>query len=94
ETIVSMALLGAMIGATTSGWLNDVRGRKSVTLIADIGKCTTDPNAFKEVGGEEFFRCTSQKNKNPDYQGKWKAPMIDNLDTYFKDIPYPYLIFY
>ncbi|GJY99240.1 vacuolar protein sorting/targeting protein like protein, partial [Tanacetum coccineum] len=112
ERIVSMALLGVMIGDTTGGWLNDAHGRKSATLIADviftlgsfvitdapdtyvaattathnialgvsvgnkggsnlpgatsdirstillllIGKCTTDPNAFKEVGGEEFFR--------------------------------------
>ncbi|KAJ0703127.1 putative major facilitator, sugar transporter, major facilitator superfamily [Helianthus annuus] len=36
ETIVSMALLGAMIGAAAGGWLNDVRGRKSATLIADV----------------------------------------------------------
>ncbi|KAI7753339.1 hypothetical protein M8C21_029471 [Ambrosia artemisiifolia] len=36
ETIVSMALLGAMIGAAAGGWLNDVQGRKSATLIADV----------------------------------------------------------
>ncbi|PWA86842.1 myo-inositol transporter 2 [Artemisia annua] len=36
ETIVSMALLGAMIGAAAGGWLNDIRGRKSTTLIADV----------------------------------------------------------
>jgi len=33
---VSMALLGAMIGAAGGGWLNDVRGRKTATLIADV----------------------------------------------------------
>ncbi|GJW01967.1 inositol transporter 1-like protein isoform X1, partial [Tanacetum coccineum] len=36
ETIVSMDLLGAMIGAAAGGWLNDVCGRKSATLIADV----------------------------------------------------------
>ncbi|KAI3747003.1 hypothetical protein L6452_09445 [Arctium lappa] len=36
ETIVSMALLGAMIGAAAGGWLNDLYGRKSATLIADV----------------------------------------------------------
>ncbi|KAI3798228.1 hypothetical protein L1987_33499 [Smallanthus sonchifolius] len=36
ETIVSMALLGAIIGAAAGGWLNDVQGRKSATLIADV----------------------------------------------------------
>ncbi|XP_023739894.1 inositol transporter 1 isoform X2 [Lactuca sativa] len=36
ETIVSMALLGAIIGAATGGWINDTHGRKSATLIADV----------------------------------------------------------
>ncbi|KAK9062489.1 hypothetical protein SSX86_019676 [Deinandra increscens subsp. villosa] len=36
ETIVSMALLGAIIGAAAGGWLNDVQGRKSATLVADV----------------------------------------------------------
>jgi len=36
ETIVSMALVGAIIGATTGGWLNDSYGRKKATLISDI----------------------------------------------------------
>ncbi|XP_076956080.1 inositol transporter 1-like [Bidens hawaiensis] len=36
ETIVSMALLGAMIGAAAGGWLNDVQGRKTATLVADV----------------------------------------------------------
>lgn len=31
-----MALLGAIIGAAGGGWLNDVHGRKSATLIADV----------------------------------------------------------
>ncbi|KAB1213331.1 Inositol transporter 1 [Morella rubra] len=36
ETIVSMALVGAIIGAATGGWINDAFGRKKATLIADI----------------------------------------------------------
>ncbi|KAK9725091.1 hypothetical protein RND81_05G122000 [Saponaria officinalis] len=35
ETIVSMALVGAMIGAGGGGWLNDMYGRKRSTLLAD-----------------------------------------------------------
>lgn len=31
-----MALVGAIIGATTGGWLNDSYGRKKATLISDI----------------------------------------------------------
>nr|CAN80958.1 hypothetical protein VITISV_021969 [Vitis vinifera] len=36
ETIVSMALVGAMIGAAAGGWINDAYGRKKATLLADI----------------------------------------------------------
>lgn len=36
ETIVSMALVGAIIGAAAGGWINDTHGRKKATLIADI----------------------------------------------------------
>ncbi|XP_048496941.1 inositol transporter 1 isoform X2 [Beta vulgaris subsp. vulgaris] len=36
ETIVSMALVGAMIGSAGGGWLNDVYGRKKATLLADF----------------------------------------------------------
>ncbi|KAG8481252.1 hypothetical protein CXB51_026055 [Gossypium anomalum] len=36
ETIVSMALVGAMIGAASGGWINDVYGRKKATLLADV----------------------------------------------------------
>ncbi|MED6120375.1 Integrin alpha chain-like protein (Alpha-int1), variant 2 [Stylosanthes scabra] len=36
ETIVSMALVGAIIGAATGGWINDVFGRKKATLSADV----------------------------------------------------------
>ncbi|KAG9447087.1 hypothetical protein H6P81_013215 [Aristolochia fimbriata] len=36
ETIVSMALVGAIIGAAAGGWLNDVYGRKKATLCADL----------------------------------------------------------
>lgn len=36
ETIVSMALVGAMIGATGGGWFNDAYGRKKATLFADV----------------------------------------------------------
>lgn len=36
ETIVSMALVGAMIGASVGGWFNDTYGRKKATLSADV----------------------------------------------------------
>ncbi|KAH7572776.1 hypothetical protein JRO89_XS03G0010600 [Xanthoceras sorbifolium] len=36
ETIVSMALVGAIIGAASGGWLNDSYGRKKATLLADV----------------------------------------------------------
>lgn len=36
ETIVSMALLGAMLGAAGGGWINDAFGRKKSTLLADL----------------------------------------------------------
>ncbi|XP_044466378.1 inositol transporter 1 isoform X2 [Mangifera indica] len=36
ETIVSMALVGAIIGAALGGWINDAYGRKKATLIADV----------------------------------------------------------
>jgi len=36
ETIVSMAVAGAIVGAAAGGWINDVYGRKKATLIADV----------------------------------------------------------
>lgn len=33
---MSMALVGAMIGAAAGGWINDAYGRKKATLLADI----------------------------------------------------------
>jgi MFS family permease len=36
ETIVSMALVGAIIGAAGGGWINDAYGRKKATLLADV----------------------------------------------------------
>lgn len=36
ETIVSMALVGAMIGAAAGGAINDEYGRKAATLLADV----------------------------------------------------------
>ncbi|XP_009595263.1 inositol transporter 4-like [Nicotiana tabacum] len=36
ETIVSMAVAGAIFGAATGGWLNDKFGRKLSILIADV----------------------------------------------------------
>ncbi|KAI4344961.1 hypothetical protein L6164_012133 [Bauhinia variegata] len=36
ETIVSMALVGAIIGAAIGGWLIDTFGRKKATLTADV----------------------------------------------------------
>ncbi|KAF0891772.1 hypothetical protein E2562_010960 [Oryza meyeriana var. granulata] len=36
ETIVSMALVGAMLGAAGGGWINDAYGRRKSTLVADM----------------------------------------------------------
>lgn len=36
ETIVSMALVGAIVGAASGGWINDAYGRKKATLLADV----------------------------------------------------------
>lgn len=36
ETIVSMAQVGAIIGAAFGGWINDSFGRKKATLFADV----------------------------------------------------------
>ncbi|KAK7270047.1 hypothetical protein RIF29_22922 [Crotalaria pallida] len=36
ETIVSMAVAGAIVGAAVGGWINDAYGRKKATLIADV----------------------------------------------------------
>ncbi|KAF2305463.1 hypothetical protein GH714_005595 [Hevea brasiliensis] len=36
ESIVSMAVLGAIIGAAIGGWLNDRYGRRSALLFADV----------------------------------------------------------
>ncbi|KAL1803020.1 hypothetical protein ACET3Z_031667 [Daucus carota] len=36
ETIVSMALVGAIIGAAAGGWINDAYGRKKAALLADV----------------------------------------------------------
>ena len=33
---MSMALVGAIIGAAIGGWINDAYGRKKATFIADI----------------------------------------------------------
>lgn len=36
ETIVSMAQVGAIVGAAFGGWINDAFGRKKATLLADL----------------------------------------------------------
>lgn len=36
ETIVSMAIAGAIIGAAIGGWMNDRYGRRTAILIADF----------------------------------------------------------
>lgn len=36
ETIVSMAVAGAIVGAAIGGWMNDKFGRKKSILLADI----------------------------------------------------------
>lgn len=45
--------VGSKGGGNLPGATSDIR---STLLLLLIGKCTADPNAFKEVGGEEFFR--------------------------------------
>lgn len=36
ETIVGMAIFGAIVGAAIGGWVNDAFGRKTATLLADV----------------------------------------------------------
>ncbi|KAJ1385836.1 Sugar/inositol transporter [Sesbania bispinosa] len=36
ETIVSMAVAGAIFGAAAGGWINDAYGRRRATIIADV----------------------------------------------------------
>lgn len=49
--------LGVSVGSkgrgNVPGSTSDIR---ATLLLLLIGKCTADPAAFKEVGGEEFFR--------------------------------------
>ncbi|KAJ9539998.1 hypothetical protein OSB04_026504 [Centaurea solstitialis] len=45
--------VGSKGGGNLPGATSDIR---STLLLLLIGKCTADPTAFKEVGGEEFFR--------------------------------------
>ncbi|CAI9273535.1 unnamed protein product [Lactuca saligna] len=45
--------VGSKGGGNLPGATSDIR---STLLLLLIGKCTADPGAFKEVGGEEFFR--------------------------------------
>lgn len=45
--------VGSKGGGNLPGATSDIR---STLLLLLIGKCTADPDAFKEVGGEEFFR--------------------------------------
>lgn len=49
--------LGVAVGSKGRGNLpgaaSDIR---AALLLLLIGKCTSDPSAFQEVGGEEFFR--------------------------------------
>ncbi|XP_073039846.1 inositol transporter 1 [Primulina eburnea] len=57
ETIVSMALVGAMIGAAGGGWINDHYGRKKATIFADlvfiVGSIVmaAAPNAYVLIAG-------------------------------------------
>ncbi|XP_073274749.1 inositol transporter 1 [Primulina huaijiensis] len=57
ETIVSMALVGAMIGAAGGGWINDHYGRKKATIVADlvfiVGSIVmaAAPNAYVLIAG-------------------------------------------
>ncbi|KAK1294425.1 Inositol transporter 1 [Acorus calamus] len=60
ETIVSMALVGAMIGAAGGGWINDRFGRKKATLAADVAfvvgsvVMATAPGAYVLILGRLF----------------------------------------
>lgn len=49
--------LGVAVGSKGRGNLpgaaSDIR---ATLLLLLVGKCTADPSAFQEVGGEEFFR--------------------------------------
>lgn len=45
--------VGSKGGGNLPGATSDIR---STLLLLLIGKCTADPDSFKEVGGEEFFR--------------------------------------
>ena len=49
--------LGVVVGSKGRGNFpgasSDIR---ATLLLLLIGKCTADPTAFQEVGGEEFFR--------------------------------------
>ncbi|XP_071705820.1 uncharacterized protein [Rutidosis leptorrhynchoides] len=45
--------VGSKGGGNLPGATSDIR---STLLLLLIGKCTADPDAFKEVGGEDFFR--------------------------------------
>ncbi|KAD5962008.1 hypothetical protein E3N88_13481 [Mikania micrantha] len=45
--------VGSKGGGNLPGATSDIR---STLLLLLIGKCTADPAAFKEVGGEDFFR--------------------------------------
>ncbi|KAK1270885.1 Inositol transporter 1 [Acorus gramineus] len=60
ETIVSMALVGAMIGAAGGGWINDRFGRKKATLSADVAfvvgsvVMATAPGAYVLILGRLF----------------------------------------
>ncbi|KAL2507274.1 Inositol transporter 1 [Forsythia ovata] len=57
ETIVSMALVGAIIGAAMGGWINDFYGRKRATLSADVvfalgsGVMAAAPNPYVLIFG-------------------------------------------
>ncbi|XP_038895309.1 probable inositol transporter 2 [Benincasa hispida] len=60
ETIVSMAIAGAIIGAAIGGWMNDQYGRRTVILISDflffIGAVVmaTSPNPSLLIVGRVF----------------------------------------
>lgn len=63
ETIVSMAVAGAIIGAAMGGWMNDKFGRKLSILVADllflVGAITMAiapaPWVIQEISGKTIY---------------------------------------
>ncbi|WMV33373.1 hypothetical protein MTR67_026758 [Solanum verrucosum] len=76
--------LGVSVGSkgrgNVPGSTSDIR---ATLLLLLIGKCTADPAAFKEVGGEEFFRLKSGILLfNVSSEGKFHRMMTEEPENY------------